>query len=99
MSEYLAAPGAVRRGTIIRRHDVIEYFRNYVGGAHHGLAKGERNTKQTIYELVSELEQRMRVDVRDGLYFELMSIGQAVGRSSDMARLSAAIRGDISRRE
>jgi hypothetical protein len=34
ISEYLDSLSAVRRGQMITRRDVIEYFRNYAGGAH-----------------------------------------------------------------
>jgi hypothetical protein len=49
--------------------------------------------------LIAELEQHIHADTRDGLYFELLSIGQAVGRSADMQRLENAIRADSTGRD
>ena len=36
----------------------------------------------------------MHANLRDGLHFELLSIGQAVGRSSDLAALASRISSD-----
>jgi len=96
ISEYLESPGAVRKGVIVKRREVIEYFRNYVGGAHHDLLKGTKQAKRQRYELVAELERHVRADIRDGLHFELLSIGQAVARSADIRELAERIRNDMS---
>jgi len=95
VDRYLSAPGAVRRGELISRRDIIEYFRNYMGGSHHDFATGKPHARNAKYELIAELEQMLRADVRDGLHFEILSIGQAVARSDDMRRLAARIRQDI----
>lgn len=95
LSQYLEAPSAVRRGVMVKRKEVIEYFRNYVGGSHHDLLKGTQQKKRPHYELVAELERHVRADIRDGLYFELLSIGQAVARSADIRELAERIKNDI----
>jgi hypothetical protein len=91
LTDYLSAPGAVRRGEIISRQLVIEFFANYAGGAHLDRISAMIRKKTARYELVAELERRVNADTMDGLYFELFSIGQAIGRSPDMHRLAAAI--------
>jgi hypothetical protein len=87
LSEYLESPGAVRKGEMIKRREIIEYFRNYIGGAHHDLLKGAKHANNKRYELVADLADHVRADVRDGLYFELLSIGQSVARSDDVRAL------------
>ena len=94
LSDYLEAPGAVRRSHLIKRREVIQYFRNYRGGAHHDLLGGAKHGKQNRYQLIAELERKVHADVRDGLHFELLSIGQAVARSSDIVSLAEKIRAD-----
>jgi hypothetical protein len=94
ISEYLDSLSAVRRGQMITRRDVIEYFRNYAGGAHLDSAAGMHNVKRSHYEVVAELERHVRADIRDGLHFELLSIGQAVARSVDVRTLADRIRSD-----
>jgi len=94
VSEYLEAPGAVRMGALITRREVIKYFRNYVGGAHHDLIKQASHADEDRYRLIADLEDRIRADIRDGLYFELLSIGQSVARSTDVRALAEKIRTD-----
>jgi len=96
IGDYLDAPGAVRGGQVISRRLIIEFFANYAGGVHLDRATGQSNAeKRALFELVAELEQRVSVDEVEGLYFELLSIGQALGRSPASARLIAAIRANI----
>lgn len=94
LSEYLESTAAVRRGIFIKRREVIEYFRNFVGGAHNDSLKGSPHPKRERYELIAELEKHTRADIRDGLHFELLSIGQAVARAPDIRTLADHIRGD-----
>ena len=92
LSAYLDAPGAVRRGQAISRKQIIDYFANYAGGVHLDRAVGNANAeKLALFELVAELEQRIACDKTEGLYFELLSIGQALGGSANLQRLAAAI--------
>jgi len=86
LSAYIEAPGAVRRGISISRGDIIEYFRWYAGGVAQNHYEQERN------QVISELVGIVHANLRDGLSFELLSIGQAVGRSSDLSNLAAKIR-------
>jgi hypothetical protein len=97
LSAYLESPGAVRKGAIIKRREVIQYFRNYVGGAHHDLLRDSRakGAKTQRYELVADLQKHVIADIRDGLYFELLSIGQSVARSPDIRALAERIRVDL----
>lgn len=80
------------RTQIIKRREIIDYFRNYVGGAHHDLLKGANHANSDRYELVADLAGHVLADVRDGLYFELLSIGQSVARSDDVRALAEKIR-------
>lgn len=89
ISNYLNAPGAVRRGETISRRDIVSYFANVAGGVHLGPAK---HSKQQTYALIDELLNKVGADIMDGLFFELLSIGQAVGRSEDLKGLVEKIR-------
>jgi hypothetical protein len=89
LSNYLNAPGAIRRGATISRRDIVTYFANVGGGVHLGPAKPG---KDATYALIDELVNKVGADTMDGVFFELLSIGQAIGRSDDLKRLVAAIR-------
>ena len=80
LSNYLDAPGAVRRGEAISRRDIVSYFANMAGGVHLGPSK---SGKEQTHALVQGLINKIRADIIDGLFFELLSIGQAIGRSDD----------------
>lgn len=93
LSEYLSSPGAVRKGVLIKRREVIEYFRNYTGGVHHDLLNPSKKgaSKRQLFELAAELDEHVE-GPWDGLHFELLSIGQAVADSADVIELSEEIR-------
>jgi hypothetical protein len=96
LSEYLESPGAVRKGVVIKRREVIEYFRNYTGGVHHDLLNASKKnaTKRELYELAAEVGRHSEGELWDGLHFELLSIGQAVAGSADVIELANQIRAD-----
>ena len=92
IGQYLDAPGAIRRGQKISRRLIIDFFANYAGGVHLDRAVGQANAeRRALYELVAELEERVAVDKVEGLYFELLAIGQALGQSDSLQRLVEAI--------
>lgn len=92
LSSYLESAGGIRKGQIITRREVIKYFRNYKGAAHHDLLAGRKKADKDTYELIDDLEGHVRADVREGLYFELLSIGQSVARSPDIRMLAEKIK-------
>jgi hypothetical protein len=96
VSQYLDAAGAIRDGQLIPRREILNYFRNEIGGAHYDAA-GSRHARTSARDLVAELERKVHADVRDGLHFEILSIGQAVARSPDFRQLAEVIRGGTSR--
>lgn len=96
LKAYLDAPAAVRRGQTISRKQIIDYFANYAGGVHLDRAAGNANAeKLALFELVAELERRIACDNTEGLYFELLSIGQALGGSASLQRLAVAIHENV----
>lgn len=95
LSAYFNAPSAVRRGDVISRKSLIEFFANYAGGVHLDRANSG-STKRALYEFVDELTVKVSVEQTDGLHFELLSIGQAIGASADMQKLAETIRANAS---
>lgn len=92
LSEYLDGIAVVRRGLIITRRQLIEFFRAHPAGVVRVPPDDGHQMPQSVERGISELMGRVHVDRRDGLYFELLSIGQAVGRSVDLQSLASAIR-------
>lgn len=91
LSSYLESAGAIRKGQIITRREIIKYFRNHKGAAHHNLLAGKKSADKDKYDLIDDLEGHVTADVRKGLYFELLSIGQSVARSPDVRMLAEKI--------
>jgi hypothetical protein len=94
LSKYLDAPGAVGMGTLISRRRIVQFFANHAAGVHLGGVGNEKHRDTAIYEFIAQMENKVIVDTMDGLYFELLSIGQAVGGSADLHKLSEKIRKD-----
>ena len=92
LSEYLDATSAIRLGIAVSRQDVVQYFANYMGGVHLDSIDPKIRKKTATYKLVDSLRGMVRADTMDGLYFELLSIGQAIGKSADLRALVSKIR-------
>ena len=94
LSQYMKMPGAVRLGTAISRADIIKYFAHNMGGVHiDGIGDGPKRGKSQgeHAHLLEDLQNKVRADVMDGLYFVVLSIGQAIGQSADLQRLAEVI--------
>ncbi|MFJ2991229.1 hypothetical protein [Pandoraea sp. NPDC087047] len=93
MSQYVGAVGAVRRGTKFSRKQVLEYFRNFAGGAHYESSDPSPNRVPSFDQArLAELDKHVQADIRGGLSFELLSIGQAVATAPDVSRLIEAMK-------
>ena len=88
--EYLDAPGLVRKGQPISRREVLNHMANEMGGVHVGKSSSE------LRDLLADAEQKLFVDTQQGElrthYFEVLAMGQAVGRSADFEKLALTIR-------
>jgi hypothetical protein len=77
LSAYMDAPAAVRRGVLISRRNIIEYFRRYAGGTGHQAmrdpadsGKPQPNCEDERDRIIAELEVAIHANLRDGLHFE-----------------------------
>ncbi|MFH2054880.1 MAG: hypothetical protein ABIJ61_02870 [bacterium] len=95
VSDYLNSIGGIRLGKSITRREVIQYFRNYTGGAHHFILGNTKSKKLSQHQIAAEIDRSVHADFRHGLHFELLSIGQAVARSRDVRSLVDRIRKEI----
>ncbi|RWL43526.1 MAG: hypothetical protein EOR60_20720 [Mesorhizobium sp.] len=91
--DYVESAGAIRRGQVINRRAIIQFVSNQVGGVHaDNLFPNAKNKRDDAQELAAELYSKISADWRNGLLYELFSIGFYLGRSPDLERLSVAIR-------
>lgn len=92
LRDYIDAPGGIRLGKPIARRDVIQYFCKDAGGVHVDELFGAARARSEGERLAAELDKKVFTDWRNGLAFEVLAIGHALGRSKDLAKLAAAIR-------
>lgn len=92
LTSYRDAVGAIRLGDTISRANVIRYFAHVAGGAHFDPGMSSVRGDPTPHLLVRDLESKVKADLVEGLHFELLSIGQAIGRSTDLELLTKRIR-------
>jgi hypothetical protein len=84
LRKFLHSPSIVVRGTVITRGDIISYVANKLGGSH---LDPTRSGAEERFSFLDEGLAHLAVANKRAPYFELLSIGQAVLRSSDAARL------------
>lgn len=92
LRDYVDSAGAIRRGKIISRRDVIQFFCKDAGGVHVDDLFATKRNRTEPQMLAAELNGKVHADWRNGLVYELLSIGNALGHSADLAKLASSIR-------
>ena len=92
LRDYLDAPGGIRTGKPIARRDIIQFFCKDAGGVHVDQLFGAVRARTEGERLAAELDKHVFTEWRNGLAFEVLAIGHALGQSDDLAKLAAAIR-------
>jgi hypothetical protein len=77
----------LRRGHINRRQ-LVKYVANKLGGAHYDERRGSHH-EESLYRELDALSERIQCLGKPVLYFELLSIGQALANAPDLHRLVA----------
>lgn len=96
LTKYLESACAVVDGHVIKRREIIKYMANVKGGVHLGTSSHARDSERILIRRVSKLEKRVNMCSMDGLFFELLSIGQSLAQSPDMAELINKVRNNDS---
>jgi hypothetical protein len=85
LSDFVASPSGIVRGSVFSRRDVIKYIANVRGGVH--LQGKGRQREKALRDRMGRIEKRMIVHTTDGLLVELVAIAQAIASSDDSERL------------
>jgi hypothetical protein len=83
---FAEATCIIVRGEQVNRRRLIKYVANKLGGAHHDTKRGTDH-EEHLYSLLDESRQTMQLMGKPTVYFELLSIGQALARSPDIRLL------------
>ena len=82
---------AIRNLRITRRH-VVKYVANKLGGAHHDAKRG-KDHEESLYATLDQFRDNLLLLGKPLVYFELLSIGQAVGNAPDIEALHNRLAG------
>jgi hypothetical protein len=88
ISEFLASPGVVFRGEFVSRRHVIKYVANKLGGDHFDPM---RKKDERAYQILDNAMNAAQILDKRLVYFELLSIGQALAQSGDAKKLRRLI--------
>ena len=92
LSDFPGSPSIVVKGSIIKRHQVITYVANKLGGAHFDTSRGHKEHEQ-FYSLLDFAASATHFMDKPLVYFELLSIGQALVACSELSRIEEAASG------
>lgn len=88
LTKFVDAPCAVVSGEVVSRRLLIKYIANKLGGAHYD---PKRLPDERVFSLLDSVRERIKILDKPVVYFELLSIGQALAMAPDIERfLSAA---------
>jgi hypothetical protein len=93
LSAFTNSPCAYVEGDAVSRREVIKYFAHYLGGVHLHLSSKVRKKEEDMVRRIRKIAGKVDAFEKDGLYYELLSIGQAVGCAPDSVRLLESIGG------
>lgn len=87
--DFIEAPSIIVAGETVSRREVVKFFANYLGGVHQSdrVRKGDEEMVERIRKIGGVVEAFRK----EGMMFELLSIGQLVVGSEDIDRLAEAI--------
>lgn len=91
--EYVGAPSVIIRGERVTRRELVKFFAHHLGGVHMS-SKVMRKEQDMVRRIrrIETLRIHSKMLGKDLLHFELLAIGQAIGRSDDFKTMSALIR-------
>jgi hypothetical protein len=90
LSEFLSSISGIVEGHTFTRRDVIKYIANVKGGVH--LSAKQKRSEERLVARMRKMEKKVTFHTTDGLFVELVAIGQALGRSADAKHYIEAVR-------
>ena len=84
---FIDEASVIVRGIPVRRRHVIKYVANKLGGAHLDRRRG-KTKEEMIFDLLDKSLNAYLFLEKPAIYFELLSIGQAIASSEDLKRFT-----------
>lgn len=92
LSKFRESASIIVEGETIMRREVILYVSNKLGGSHFDLSRNNSKELERKYMLLDQYRDDFIVAGKNALYFELLSIGQCIVKSSDIQDFLARAR-------
>jgi hypothetical protein len=86
--KFVESACAIVRGEKVKRRVLINYVCNKLGGAHFD-PKRKNKKNEKIYSLLDDVAWRLELVDKPAIYYELLSMGQSLLMSEDLARFSS----------
>jgi hypothetical protein len=93
LKDFIEAPCVVVKGKVIARRVLIKYIANKLGGAHHDHKRGHTD-EESLFRLLDWARAQVRILEKPAVYFELLSVGQALVASPNLSALCSKVRGE-----
>lgn len=90
LANFMPSPCIIAQGKEISRRILIQYVANKLGGAHWDPGRGKKK-KDMLFALLDQVSQRISLADKNAVYFELLSVGQALVNSPDIQTLRKKI--------
>jgi len=84
LSEYCNSPCIILKGEKISRQELILYVSNKLGGSHFDPNRNLENDRERKFLLLDSYRDDTKLAGKDAVYYELLSIGQSIVKSSDI---------------
>jgi len=84
LTEFVESPCLIVAGTEITRGELVKYVANKLGGAHTDLRRDESKEFDRKCQLLDTHRITTRIVEKNSVYYELLSIGQALVNSHDV---------------
>jgi hypothetical protein len=88
LKEYLDSPSLMARERFVSRRLLVKYMANRLGGTHLG-ASGHK--EEEVFDCLDDVSAVYHLAGRPSIHFEVLSIGQTIGQSSDARALRAGL--------
>jgi len=93
LNQFKESCGVFMCGLRIKRREIITYVANKLGGAH--LDFNRKSKGDNVYKILDKNKGAFRIENKDIIYFELLSIGQCISKSPDIKLLVNKVKTEL----
>lgn len=88
LTQFVDGTCVVVSGQVVSRRLLIKYISNKLGGAHYD---PKRSLDEPVFSLLDSARERIQILDKPAVYFELLSIGQALAITPDIGKFLSVV--------